>query len=169
MCFYHQVIVDDVKKSELPFCLHFDETSTMQVKRQMDLTFPYWSLRHSEVWINFYTSLFLGHAEGEKVANRIFQTMLKDDLPITKLCTLLTDDPNVNKTIVKKLEGAIKNDNPDFSGFIDLESCVLHNVHNAFAKGLEEYGKDIEPLCVDIHYLVKYSAARQEDYHSLQS
>lgn len=104
MCFYHQVIVDDVKKSELPFCLHFDETSTMQVKKQMDLTFPYWSLTHNEAWINFYTSLFFGHAEGE-VANRIFQTMLKDDLPITKLCTLVRDGPNVNKTIVKKLEG----------------------------------------------------------------
>ena len=42
----------------------------------------------------------------------------------------------VNKTIVRKLEGAIKNDNPDFSGFINLGSCVLDNVHNAFGKGL---------------------------------
>ena len=169
MCFYHQVIVDDVKKSELPFCLHFDETSTTQVKKQMDLTFCYWSPTHNEVWINFYTSLFFGHAEGQKVANHIFQTMLKDDLPLTKLCTLVRDGPNVNKTIVRKLEEAIKNDNPDFSGFIDLGSCVLRNVHNAFGKGLEEYGKDIEQLCVDIHSLFKYSAARQEDYHTLQS
>ena len=36
------------------------------------------------------------------MANRIFQTMLKDDLPITKLCTLVRDGPNVNKTIVRK-------------------------------------------------------------------
>lgn len=169
MCFFnHQVIVDDVKKSELPFCLHSDETTT-EVKKQMDLTFCYWSPTHNEVWINFYTSLFFGHAEGEKVANRIFQTMLKDDLPITKLCTLVRDGPNVNKTIVRKLEGAIKNDNPDFSGYIDLGSCVLHKVHSAFGKGLEEYGKDIEQLCVDIHSLFKYSAARREDYHTLQS
>ena len=76
MCFYHQVIVDDVKKSELPFCLHFDETSTMQVKKQMNLTFRYWSSTHNEFWINVYTSLFLGHAEGEKVANLIVQTMM---------------------------------------------------------------------------------------------
>ena len=66
------------------------------------------------------------------MANRIFHTMLKDDLPITKLCTLVRDGPNVNKTIVRKLEGVIKNDNPDFSGFIDLGSCVLHNFHNGF-------------------------------------
>ena len=75
--------------------------------------------------------------------------------------TLVRDGPNVNKTIVRKL-GAIKNDNPDFGGFIDLGSYVFHNVHNAFGKGLEEYGKDIEQLCVDIHSLFKYSAARRE-------
>ena len=85
--------------------------------------------------------------------------MVKDDLPIMKLCTLVRDGPNVNKTIVRKLEGAIKNDNPDFGGFIVLGSWVLHNVHNALGKGFEEYGKDIEQL-VDIHSLFKYSAER---------
>ena len=134
----------------------------------MDLTFRYWSPTQKEVWINLYTSLFFGHADGEKVANCIFQTMVKGDLPLTKLCTLVRDGPNVNKTIVRKL-GAIKNDNPDFGGFIDLGSYVFHNVHNAFGKGLEEYGKDIEQLCVDIHSLFKYSAARREDYRTLQS
>ena len=61
--------------------------------------------------------------------------------------------------MVRKLEGAIKEDNPNFNGFIDLGSCVLHNFHNAFGKALEEYGKDIEQLCVDIHSLFKYRAA----------
>ena len=158
-----------MKKSDLPFCVHFDETSTTQVKKQMDLTLRYWSPTHNEVWVNFYTSLFFGHAEGEKVADRIFQTMVKDDLPTTKLCTLVRDGPNVNKAIFRKLEGAIKEDNPNFKGFIDLGSCVLHNFHNAFGKALEEYGKDIEQLCVDIHSLFKYSAARREDYHTLQA
>ena len=32
------------------------------------------------------------------MANHIFQTMMKDDLPIMKLCTLVRDGPNVNKT-----------------------------------------------------------------------
>ena len=135
-----------MKKSHLPFCVHFDETSTTQVKKQMDLTLRYWSPTHNEVWVNFYTSLFFGHAEGE-VADCIFQTMVKDDLPIAKLCTLVRDGPNVNKTTFRKLEGAIKEDNPNFKGFIDLGSCVLHNFHNAFGKALEEYWKDIEQLC----------------------
>ena len=92
--------------------------------------------------------IVFGNAKGEMVADRIFQTMAKDGLPIPKLCTLVRDGPNVNKTIFGKLEGAIKDDTPDFNGFVDLGSCVLHNIYNAFGKGLEDYGKDIEQMCV---------------------
>ena len=95
------------------------------------------------------------------MADRIYQAMMKDDLPVRKLCTLVRDGPNVNKTIFRKLEEAITADNPDSNGFVDLGSCILHNVHNAFGKGLEEYGKDIDQLCLDIHSLFKYSAAQR--------
>ena len=103
------------------------------------------------------------------MAKHIFQTMVKDGLPIMKLCTLVRDGLNVKKTIVRNLEGEIKNDDPDFGGFIDFGSWVLRNIHNAFGKGIEEYGKDIEQLCVDIHSLFKYSTVRREDYHTSQS
>ena len=54
-------------------------------------------LTHNKVLVNFCTSLFLGHAEGKKVAYCILQTILKDELLITKFCTLVRDDPNVIK------------------------------------------------------------------------
>ena len=52
------MLVKDLLKSELHFCLYF-ETTTTRVKKQMDLTFRYWSPTHKEVWITYYTSLFL--------------------------------------------------------------------------------------------------------------
>ena len=51
---------------------------------------------------------------------------------------------------------------------MNLGSCVLHIVHNAFGKGLEKYGKDVDQFCLDLHSLFKYSAARREDYTELQ-
>ena len=62
----------------------------------------------------------------------------------------------------------ISGDHPEFKGLIDLGSCTLHAVHNAFGKGIEQYGKDIDNLCVDLHTLFKYSAARREDYKDTQ-
>ena len=46
---------------------------------------------------------------------------------------------------------------------------ILQVVHNGFGKGLEMYSKDIDQLCLDLHAIFKYSAARKEDYQQLQA
>ena len=43
-----------------------------------------------------------------------------------------------------------------------------HTIHNAFGKGLEKCGKEIEQLCMDLHALFKYSAARHEDFREVR-
>ena len=102
--YFTQLIVKDLVKSKLPFCIHFDETTSTQVKKQMDLTLRYWSPTHEEVWITYYTSLFFGHAEGEKVAVKMYEQLVSDGIPVAKLVTLVRDGPNVNKTIFRKME-----------------------------------------------------------------
>ena len=54
-------------------------------------------------------------------------------------------------------------DYPQFAGFV-----VLHVVHNAFGKGLEKYGKEVDQLCLHLHAVFKHSAVRREDYQQLQ-
>ena len=44
---------------------------------------------------------------------------------------------------MRKIKQTIKDEHPEFKGFVDLASCVLHVVHNCFGKGLEMYGKDM--------------------------
>ena len=65
---------------------------------------------------------------------------------------------------MRKIEQTIKDEHPEFKGFVDLGSCVLHVVHNGFGKGLEMYGKDIDQLhvCLDLHAIFTYSAAGEE-------
>ena len=100
--------VDDVNKPDLPFSMHFDETTTAQVKKQMDLTPRYWSPTHSEVIVTFYTSLFFGHAEAEKVVSRMIEQFHEDNISVDKLITLMRDGPNVNKAIIREIEQTIK-------------------------------------------------------------
>ena len=57
---------------------------------------------------------------------------------------------------------------PEFQGLTDHGSCTIHTVHNAFGKGIEQYGKNINQLCLDLHLLIKYSAARYEDFTEVQ-
>ena len=59
-------------------------------------------------------------------------------------------------------------ENPEFPGLVDLGSCSIHVIHNAFGKGLKQHGKKIDQLCMDLHSLFKYSAARHEDFRQIQ-
>jgi hypothetical protein len=98
----------------------------------------------------------------------MYEKMVSDGLPVEKLATLVRDGPNVNKTIFWKMNEAIAKDHPEFSGLVDLGSCNIHIIHNAFGKGLEQYGKEVDQLCLDLHSLFKFSAARREDFQEIQ-
>ena len=148
----------DLRNSDLPYCVHFDENTTTQIKKQMDLTVRYWLPTHNEVWVRFYISLFFSHAEGVKVATAVYNKMQDDGIQVDKMLTFIWDEPNVNKTIFQKMNELISGDHPEFKGLIDLGSCTLRN---AFGKGIEHYGKDIDNLCMDLHTLFKYSSARR--------
>ena len=86
----------------------------------------------------------------------------------TNLSHLLRDGPNVNKAIMRKIEQTFKDEYPEFKGFVDLGSGVLHVVYNSFGKGPEMY-VDIDQLCLDLYVIFKYIAARREDYQQLQA
>ena len=88
----------------------------------------------------------LSHAEGVKVATAMYNKMQDDGIQVDKMLTLIWDGPNVNKTIFQKMNELISGDHPEFKGLIDLGFCTLHTVHNAFGKGIEQYGKDIDNL-----------------------
>ena len=88
---FTSLMVKDLKDSYLPFYVHFNETTTTQVKKQMDVTVRYWSPTHGEVWVRFYTSLFFGHAEGDKVATTMYSRMLSDGIAVDKILTLIQD------------------------------------------------------------------------------
>ena len=45
----------------------------------------------------------------------------------------------------------ILQDCPEFPGLIDLGSCSIHVIHNAFGKGIEKHGKEVDQLCMDLH------------------
>ena len=98
----------------------------------------------------------------------MYEQLVSDGIPVAKLVTLVPDGPNVNKTIFRKMDELIRHDNPEFTGLVDLGSCSIHTIHNAFGKGLEKCGKEIEQLCMDLHALFKYSAARHEDFREVQ-
>ena len=143
---FKEELISDVRASQSPFSLQYDETTQCQVKKQTELHIRYWSPVHNEVWIRYYSLEFFGHAEGATVANAIVSAFKNDNVPVPQLLTLGNDGPNVNKTIWRELEQKIRRANPDFQGFVDFGTCNIHIVHKSFGKGL-----DVRPRILKIN------------------
>ena len=75
--------------------------------------------------------------------------MLSDGIGVDKMLTLIQDGPNVNKTIFCEMNELIAKDYPEFQGLIDLGSCTIHTVYNAFGNVLNNMGKTLIS-CVQI-------------------
>ena len=79
---------------------------------------------------------------------------------------LASDGPNANKTIMTQVSKALTDSH--LPALVDIGSCNLHKVHNAFGRSLQIYGKDAEELALKLFHWYKHSAARREDFKAIQ-
>ena len=144
------------------FTLHFDETVTAQKRKQMDLLVHFWSEIHNEVKVKYLTSIMFGHAKAADVVMEIMQALENLSLPFKLMLSLGMDGPNVNKSILAKMNKLKKE-----KGYPELvqspRRCLIHVCHNSFRAGLKKYGSDAEELCLNLYYFISKSPARRED------
>ncbi|KAJ8049982.1 hypothetical protein HOLleu_02975 [Holothuria leucospilota] len=125
------------------FTIHFDETVTAQMKKQMDVLVRFFSSRTSTVQVRFLKSVLFGHAFAEQVNDELVNLLLELKLPVKHVLSLSADGPYANKSIKQKMEAGGK-------GHVNVGFCNLHVVHNSFRKG----------LCIGLFYFLKKLAAR---------
>ena len=107
--YFLQKTIDDILKSSDPYyTIHFDETTTAQVKKQMDVLVRYFSETDGEVKVRFLKALTFGHAHAETVAIELYKTVQDLGLPLKHLLSISCDGPNVNKAIKSKLNAKLQ-------------------------------------------------------------
>ncbi len=159
-------LVKDILSSDM-YTLHFDEaTHSADGSKQLDLHVRYWSTKYDEVVVSFLKGIPLGHAYGKTMADAMTETIQQQGIQLSKMLTLGNDGPNVNKTVFTILNERVLNvrDGP----LLDISSCVLHTIHNAFEAGTKAYGNLVVELSIDLHLFFKISSARQEDLKQVQ-
>ena len=110
--------IKDIVQGNSYFTLHFDETITAQVKKQMDLLVCYWSEVDNRVKVTYLTSIMFSHAKVPDVVAEILKSLEKLAIPLKLMLSLGMDGPNVNKSILNKLN-AIKKE----KGYQQLVIC----------------------------------------------
>ena len=81
--YFIQKTIDDILSSpDTYYIIHFDETTTSQIKKQLDVLVRYYSDTHWEVRVRFLKALVFGLAYAETVANELWKTLQEFSLPL---------------------------------------------------------------------------------------
>jgi len=67
----------------------------------------------------------------------VFEALADNGLPVNKLIVLSSDGPNVNAAITNLVNKELTDSYIPM--MVDIGSCNLHKVHNAFAKRLATF------------------------------
>ena len=163
--YFKELLKDDLKG--VPYCFEFDETTTEQVIKQYDGYVQYWSKCHQRIRIAYCGTLAVDHCPAEKLLEHFIEFGKKVELDYRFMLHVGMDGPAVNLKFEKLLK-----DSSTFKlsqkEILSLGTCPLHIVHNAFRAGITQLDFKIDSLLIDIHFFVKLSAARRDDYKHIE-
>lgn len=156
--FFASQVLDMMEKSE-HFVVLFDETLNEYLqKKQLDVHVRLWN--NSEVTTRYVTSAFMGHSTADDRMKNLTEALAS--FRMSKIVQLSMDGPNVNWSLFHKFQQHMKN---DFQvQCLDIGSCGLHTVHNAYKAGMHATGWPVDTYLSSLFSLFHDAPARREDF-----
>ena len=99
---FNQMTIGEIAEGHSYFILHFDETVTAQVKKQVDLLVQNCSEVDNGIKIKYLTSIIVVHAKTQDMVTEVLKALEKLTIPLKWILSLGMDGPNVNKSIQNK-------------------------------------------------------------------
>ena len=97
--YFNSLMVKDITKSQIPYSVHFDETTNNQGHKQLDIKIRYWSNNQNKIVIHHFRTYFMGHATGQLLADKLVSSLQENNISLKQLQALESDGPNVSKTV----------------------------------------------------------------------
>ncbi|XP_048511379.1 uncharacterized protein LOC125500995 [Athalia rosae] len=162
--YFRETILEDC--SAAWYTLIYDETTNNESKKELQVALRYWSETEELVVIHHLETFFLGQAKAEDLEESIYKALDNAGLPVHRLLMLGSDGPNVNKKVFRLVNEHAKIGRN--KGLLDIGTCNIHIVHNAFLKGLEQLGHNVSQLAIQVFYYFDGWPKRWEDYTIIQ-
>lgn len=148
------------------FTLCFDETTNKAGEKEFQVKIRYWSAKEMKIVSKHICTSYMRHATAEDLIKQINDAIDSVNLSKGHIVMLGSDGPNVNKKVARLLNDELKLSRG--KGLIDIGTCNIHVMHNAFLKGLEELGSNCTDLCVALKYFFKDKPSRWDDFQKIQ-
>ena len=163
--YFKRNFMDSLK--QVPFyAVSFDESYNKAIKQgQMDLHIRYWDIETDRVKVQYLDSSFMGKSSAKDVFEHFKScTETIDDL---KLLQVYSDGPNVNLAFLNLLNES--RSESELSKLLDIGTCSLHSVHNAFQHGEKASNWNIKKHLSAMSKIFYESPSRRSDYEKLTS
>ena len=94
-------LVTSINASEGAFTLMFDETTTLQNRKQMDLLVRFWDEKQNLVTTRYLTSLFFARATALDITGMLMSLQEEGNCNLnwSKTFNISSDGPNINKAV----------------------------------------------------------------------
>ena len=129
----------------------------------MDLLVRYWGVNRNSVRCRYWESVFLGHISAVDLLDS-YNTGLSG-FDFSKQAQISMDGPNVNWKFLSLVEK--ERDEAELSKLLNIGSCNLHIVHNAFQIGTEATEWKLKAIMKASFQILEDSPARREDFVSI--
>ena len=158
--YFSQQLKDQLRLLD-SFVILFDESfNPVTQSKQMDIHVRFFDDASCEVRTRYFASAFLGHATAAGMVDVFVEKCTA--LNLSHMIQLSMDGPNVNWSFYSKLMAEVHDDR--HRKLIDIGSCGLHVVHNAFKVGFDPTGWDLKSFLWALHRIFHETPARREDY-----
>ena len=151
-----------------PSSFRFDESTTSQIKKQHDAYTTYQSNHLSRIMTKYLRTLFVGKCTAEDLLHHLHEMIEKLKLNVEAILTLGMDGPSVNLLFQRNLEKELEKKNKQL---IEVGTCPLHTVSNAFLEGLKALAGAME-IDLDqfvLNLFVFFICQKIKDYFDVQS
>lgn len=144
------------------FVVGFDESLNKIAQRgQMDIVVKFYSPECQQICTRYYNSVFLGHAKATDILDAFLQGT--KGMNLMKMLQVSMDGPNVNLSFIKKLQDFLKDDD-ECPLLLDLGSCGLHTIHNAFKNAIQAVGWAVAKFLRATYNLFHHVPCRRADF-----
>jgi hypothetical protein len=162
--YFRKKNIEDVINASYTLC--FDETTNDSGQKELQTAVRFWSKSENKIVQNHLETFFMGHATAEELCQKLLSSLTNANLPLKDLLMISCDGPNVNKKVIRLMNEHVLEVRK--KSLIDIGTCSLHKIHNAFQKGLEEMENDVSQLIISLYYYFDGWPARWEDFSKLQ-
>ena len=135
------------------FCFKFDEMTTSQIKKQYSGFVQYWSKSQNKIAMAYCGSLCVDHCSADELVEHFFAFMWKIKVD-SNLCYISAWTDNVNLKFRKLLSQSHILGEAQTT-FLEIGTCPLHIVHNAFRKGVSSLEFNVDQFALEIHFFFK--------------